>query len=774
MNNSQLAPTILVVLGATGDLMARKIVPALYHLHTHDRLPKMFHVVGFSRRELSDEKFKDQIAEIIKKDKAEIDSFIQLFSYHKGDFTNSQTYQELAKKLGLVDKKWQACANKLFYLAVPPNSYEVILTNLADSGLTTPCSNETGWTRVLVEKPFGNDLKTAQALDMLLAKLFKEEQIYRIDHYLAKEMLQGIINFRFSNNLFEGSWNNQLIERIDISLLETIGVENRGSFYDGNGALRDVGQNHLLQMIALIAMDHPETGTSKALREKRAEIIEKLKILSSEDIRNKTYRAQYAGYKTIDGVNPNSQTETYFDLQTELTDPRWIGVPIRIQAGKRLDKVKKEIIVTFKHPEVCLYPECSIFQNKVTFSLEPDESITVEFWIKKPGLDHEVEKRELNFFLYEKTEKTQYVEEYGKLLLDCIFGDQTLFVSTQEVKAMWAFIDPIIKGWENNLVPLNTYKPNTNEPLKKLKITKQKKIVFPVGIIGLGKMGAGIAEHLLEQHWPITVYSQKQDKLDRFKTLGAQTQNSIEDFVKSLPVPRVVWLMVPQGSPVDETIDKLLPHLDKEDIIIDGGNSFYKDSIKRAEKLKKLEINFIDAGVSGGPYGARHGAALMVGGDKKIFNYLKNLFKDLSIQDGVAFFKGHGAGHFVKMIHNGIEYGMMQAIAEGFAILEKADYNLDLTKVSEIYNNGSVIESKLVGWLKKAFDLHTQELKDVTSTVAHTGEGMWTVDTAKELKIKTKVIKDALQFRIESENNPSYMGKIVSALREQFGGHSVK
>jgi 6-phosphogluconate dehydrogenase len=233
-------------------------------------------------------------------------------------------------------------------------------------------------------------------------------------------------------------------------------------------------------------------------------------------------------------------------------------------------------------------------------------------------------------------------------------------------------------------------------------------------------------------------------------------------------------LSIPAGKSVDEVLfsnEGIVNLLDKNDVILDGGNSFYKDSIRRAKKLKKKSIQFIDVGVSGGPAGARYGASLMIGGEKKLFEQYEQLFFDLAEPEGYQFFNGYGAGHFVKMIHNGIEYGMMQAIAEGFSILKKAPYKLDVSKITQVYNQGSVIESKLIAWLHNAFILHGDDLKNVSSSVGYTGEGEWTVQTAREMKIKTKIIEESLKFRVQSKKNPSYTGKILSALREQFGGH---
>ncbi len=469
-------PTVFIIFGATGDLMKKKIIPSLFHLYIHQKLPKLFKIIGFSRRDITLEEFKDYLTEIITAttkgplNKEQVDSFINLFMYRRGDFQMLDYYKEVASTLGIVDGEWRVCSNKLFYLAVPPQYYKTIFENLAESGLTIPCGPDEGWTRVIVEKPFGKDLKTAEEIDDLLGKLFREEQIYRIDHYLAKQMLQNILSFRFANNLFEATWDKDHIERIDINLLEDIGVEGRGPFYDGLGALRDVGQNHLLQMLALITMDNPNSFEADEVRKKRAEILSTLKVPTIDEIKKTTIRAQYNGYKKIPGVMDNSTTETYFKVDAELTHPRWIGVPITLQSGKRLPR-RKDIVVTLKHPEPCLCPpgEGKHRKNRIIFSLEPREGITIEFWSKKPGLDFNLQKRNFNFLFRNVKRKPQYIEEYEKLLTDCITGSQLLFISTEEIEAMWRYTDPILEVWEKNEVPLINYKPDSRDLFLKVK-----------------------------------------------------------------------------------------------------------------------------------------------------------------------------------------------------------------------------------------------------------------------------------------------------------------
>lgn len=457
-------PTVFIIFGATGDLMAKKITPALFQLYVNKKLPSMFRIIGFSRRDLGPEEFKTHVRHILKGNKKnkddQIEAFLNFFTYHKGEFDTLSSYTSLAEYLGRVDGEWKACSNKLFYLAVPPQNYKTIFQHLKSSDLTLPCSPEEGWTRVIVEKPFGKNAETALELDMLLGKLFKEEQIYRIDHYLGKDMLQNILSFRFNNDLFEDSWDNKHIEKIEIKFLEDQGTEGREVFYEGVGALRDVGQNHMLQMLAFVTMDQPKSYTADDVREKRAHTLRELKAMSESDVLKATFRGQYSGYTNSEGVSENSQTETYFKVIAELKNNRWKGVPIILEAGKKLEQ-RKEIILTFKHRKPCLCPQGVHYKNRISFTLEPKEGITIEFWSKMPGLSFSMEKEKLAFLFRDQRKKAQYIEEYEKLLLDCILGNQILFVSTAEVQAMWKFIDPIAEAWEKNKVELVSYKPKS-------------------------------------------------------------------------------------------------------------------------------------------------------------------------------------------------------------------------------------------------------------------------------------------------------------------------
>jgi len=294
-----------------------------------------------------------------------------------------------------------------------------------------------------------------------------------------------------------------------------------------------------------------------------------------------------------------------------------------------------------------------------------------------------------------------------------------------------------------------------------------------LGYIGLGKMGANMVERFLEKGHKVVAYDRNKDAVKAAKNKGAQTADTLAVLIAALPLPRLVWIMVPYQA-VDAVLKELTPLLAPGDVVVDGGNSPYKESIRRAKELETRGIDFLDAGVSGGPAGARNGACIMVGGKKEVFEKFEAVFRDLSVPDGYGYLGRTGAGHFVKMVHNGIEYGMMQSLAEGFAVMKASDYGLDLTKITDVYNHKSVIESRLVGWLQSAFAQYGEDLKDISGSAAQSGEGMWTVEAGKELGIPTPIIQGALDFRIQSQACPSYTGKLISAMRNQFGGHEVK
>jgi len=287
-------------------------------------------------------------------------------------------------------------------------------------------------------------------------------------------------------------------------------------------------------------------------------------------------------------------------------------------------------------------------------------------------------------------------------------------------------------------------------------------------------MGKGIALHLAEKGWDVHGWNRTHAVAEELAEFGVKPAGSLKELVKALPSPRVLWIMVPAGKAVEEVIfgnEGVVQYLEKGDIVIDAGNSLYKDAAPRAEKLKEQRVHYIDIGTSGGPKGARHGACLMVGGEKEIYDYLIPMFTELSVPMGFQYFGKHGAGHFVKMVHNGIEYGMMQAIAEGFGAMKASEFDLNLENIANLYNHGSVVESRLIGWLEEGLRLFGESLDEIDTTISHSGEGEWTVNAGKELKVDMPVIKESLEFRLHSEKNPAFTNKLVNLQRIMFGGH---
>ncbi len=455
-----MSPTIFIIFGITGDLSGRKLLPSLLNLYVNKRLPMKFSIVGFSRRSFTREEFREYIRGHIKVKpgqyhEEDIKHFLDHMYYEQGLFDSTPSYANLSLRLNLIDDSFGQCSNKLFHLAVAPHFYETILEYLSRSGLTIPCSDGEGWTRVLVEKPFGNDIEGARSLDKKLGKLFKEEQIFRIDHYLAKEALQNILSFRFSNTLFEPLWNSKYIDAVHIKLLEKNEMEGRGEFYDKLGALKDVGQNHILQMLALVAMERPENLDALSIRKERAKIINKIEQIDPKKMLENIVRSQYNGYTQEKGVKANSNTETYFRIETYIDSQRWKDIPFYLESGKAQKENKSEIDIYFKNDIKGDRDDNPDNQNILTFRIQPDEGIKIRFFVKTPGFNMEVEPKTLKFKYSDSRSLQILPDAYERVLYDAIVGDQTLFTSTDEVIAAWKFITSIINNW--NKVPLTIY-----------------------------------------------------------------------------------------------------------------------------------------------------------------------------------------------------------------------------------------------------------------------------------------------------------------------------
>ena len=450
-------PLAIIIFGATGDLYQKKLAPAFFHLFAAGLLPENFTLTGFGRKQFTVAEYQALTRTALQSklpnlDASKLEAFLTHVSYLIGNIEEAESYHALKTYLETPHTGQLVCTNRLFYLATPPTLYEKIFRNLAHADLVVDCDREQEvWTRVLVEKPFGSNEGEAMRLDKLLGQLFDESQVFRIDHYLAKEALQNIFTFRFANAIFEPLWNSKHIERIEIKLHEKGDLTGRYNFYDGVGALRDVGQNHMLQMLALVAMEDPKSLRAEAVRTERARVLKRLRLWN-RNLTESVFRAQYSQYE-LENTKP-SQTDTFFRLKLRVKNRKWDDVLFDLESGKGLAHDKTEIKVIFRDLEsaVCRDAINCTYNNTITFTIQPEHKIKISFWFKKPGLGLEIAEQE---FAYTYDMDVPLNDAYEKVLHDCIQGDQTLFPSTQEVMLQWALIADIEKQWAK--LPLVKY-----------------------------------------------------------------------------------------------------------------------------------------------------------------------------------------------------------------------------------------------------------------------------------------------------------------------------
>ncbi len=466
-------PCSIVIFGATGDLTHRKLIPALYNLAADGELPPSTNVIGFARRPKTDDEFRGELVETTQKFSRQKvrdevwKTFAAALFYHQSEFEDEAGYQSLAKRLDQLNAEHNTRGNRLFYFAAAPEQFEPILKNLKAAGLNQGANG--GWARVIIEKPFGRDLASARELNRVVSRSFSENQTFRIDHFLGKETAQNILVLRFANSIFEPIWNARYIDHMQITAAETLGVEARGGYYETAGALRDMVQNHILQLLCLVAMEAPTDLRADSIRDEKVKIVRSLRRYDDEQAGRFVVRGQYGkgaikgedvpAYREEERVNPKSETETYAALRLLIDNWRWSEVPIYVRVGKRLPKSATEISVHFKKAPMVLFNREStvLDQNVLVIRIQPDEGISLRMMSKIPGTSLRIEPVKMDFH-YGTSFGKPSPEAYERLLLDAMSGDATLFARHDEVEEAWAFVDTIEQAWgEKKAQPLTFY-----------------------------------------------------------------------------------------------------------------------------------------------------------------------------------------------------------------------------------------------------------------------------------------------------------------------------
>src|SRR5919197_4592928 len=450
---------ILVIFGASGDLTSRKLVPALQRLATHKRLPDEFAVVGVGRSPLSDDEFRSRFTDGGR--------LAETARYLSGAYDDPQTYVRLRELLEELDKSLGTACGRLFYLGTPPQAFPQVVTGLAGAGLNQ--APDDGFSRLVIEKPYGRDVRTARELDERVHAGFDESQVFRIDHYLGKDTVQNVLALRFANAIFLPIWDRSWIDHVQITVAETLGVGTRGSFYEQAGAMRDIVQNHVLQVLALALMEPPASFAPEAVRNEKVKLLQAIRLPATGDIDRIAVRGQYSrggtadelmpGYREETGVDPRSRTETYAALRLDVDNWRWAGVPFYVRTGKRLPSRVTEVVLQFQRP-----PHLPIRADQVRelqpdaliLRIQPDEGITLRFGAKVPGHSFRVRSASMDFS-FEATFTEESPEAYERLLLDALIGDPTLFIRADEVEHSWRIVDPIIERWEDSADPIPFY-----------------------------------------------------------------------------------------------------------------------------------------------------------------------------------------------------------------------------------------------------------------------------------------------------------------------------
>ncbi len=494
------SPCAMVIFGASGDLAKLKLIPAMYELAIEGLLSDNFVLIGYARTEMSDDAFRKVCWDAIAKNartakkmgvhQEKLTWLLERTFYHTGNYDNSADFDKLKDKLAKFDQSHKTQGNRLFYLSTPPGAFEPISTCLGTQGLVErvqsgAVEHEGAWQRIIIEKPFGHDLKSAMALNAMLNQSFHESQIYRIDHYLGKETVQNLMVMRFANSMFEPIWNYKYIDSVQITVAESVSADDRAGYYDKSGALRDMVQNHIFQLMALVAMEPPAALDARSIRDEKVKVYKSIRQLHPERVDDFVVRGQYGpgkvkdkttdGYLKAKGVEPNSSTETFAALKLFIDNWRWSGTPFYIRTGKCMPSKLSEVVVRFRSPPTTLFQkqcETPVFPNDLVIKVAPEEGISMHLNGKVPGGAVNIKSVEMNFN-YADTFKKEAPEAYERLIHDAISGDQTLFIRGDEAEAAWQVIDVILEGWKKSARKPDQYEPGSWGPKRAMELIEK-------------------------------------------------------------------------------------------------------------------------------------------------------------------------------------------------------------------------------------------------------------------------------------------------------------
>lgn len=719
---------IIVIVGASGDLAKKKTFPSLLNLYDDNLLPDNVIFWGFARSGLSHDDLRARLRPYLLKsgdhDENVVGEFLSRCYYQQGkSYGDVDAFAALSKSMDVYESSFTKPEhNRLFYLAIPPNVFGDAAIAIKKTAMAPM-----GWSRVIVEKPFGRDLASCEELLSTMSRQFKESELFRIDHYLGKEMVQTIALLRFGNRWFERLFNRDDIQTVIITFKEPFGTDGRGGYFDDIGIIRDVVQNHLLQVLTLLAMeapikaDGPEAG--ERIRDAKVAVLNAIAPVTLDEV----LLGQYEGYADDPTImDKNTNTPTFVAMRCFVRTPRWDGVPFIFKAGKALNERRAEVRIQFRDaPAAEFMFDAKLPRNELVLKIQPDESMYIKTNVKSPGFRSEPIQGELEVNYdqrwYENSSESQ-PDAYTRLILDVLRGRSSNFVRDDELKRAWEIFTPLLHQIEEEKVRPHIYKRGSRGPIaadafitarsgyirntdyeyydhKPSRKSKGRKSAgsFEVGVYGCAGIGTAFALNMASKGFKVLVGNRTQSKVqhvvqlakeESIPTLGGSS--SAEDFVKRLAKPRKVILLVMAGKPVNETIEMLSRFMESGDLIIDAGNENYADSIHHARSLGSKGIGFLDMFLSGGHSGARRGPCLMIGGSKELYDTVSDLFVSCSAEfkgtPCCAYVGSTGTANFLKSVHNGLEYAEEELIAEAYDVMKRG-LNMSNEEVASIFSS---------------------------------------------------------------------------------------